>query len=691
MVGGDPGRVHLGWQYALCQPDPGPPPPRPAPAPVVKLDPGWLAAQRRVEAMLARPAWLGAATCALAAAACAGLWLAGLVPVALAACGTAVALAGTARGARSALAGRRRLGATIAAERRRVAAISAADRQRLAIRQAEHAVRFRAWQQHKTAFERQPHWFTVHLPADIDRVDIAGGTLAGWSALLTTIAAPRLSAGGEVTVVDMTEGAAAADLVTLAERSGVRPLVWVLPRDLPRLDLGAGLGTQALANVLALAVNSSADVSRVADLAADCALLERVIGVLAPDPGISRVTAALRVLADVGDPLADLRSGLITAAELEAVGTLYGRGAAERVVIERAWALESRLRRLDQLGTDQVSLPPSRLRVVSLDRRAGVVGNRMSGTYLTAALTHMLRQASPGRPWEHVLCLLGAERLSGDVIDLLVDACELARTGLVIGYRAIAGDVAARLGRGNAAVAFMRLGNGADAKTASELIGTEHKFVVGQLTDTVGTSFTDTWADSYTSSTGTSGTVGGSYSASQSLGGSRGRGTSRQGGFAPFGAFTGSSSAGTNYSLGETGSISWTEGVSTGTSWGLSLSRAVGENSSLGRTAQRSREFLVEPSELQRLPSSAVIVSYPSAAGRVVVLADANPAIVTLPEASQRSLDEVKAGYGQDSWPISEQVRTRYSAGHLPRQAEPGPRAVNLGPPPERLDWRRRR
>ena len=43
----------------------------------------------------------------------------------------------------------------------------------------------------------------VSLPGQIDRVDLAGGTLSGWSALLTMIAAPRLSAGGEVTVLDL--------------------------------------------------------------------------------------------------------------------------------------------------------------------------------------------------------------------------------------------------------------------------------------------------------------------------------------------------------------------------------------------------------------------------------------------------------------------------------------------------------
>jgi hypothetical protein len=360
-----------------------------------------------------------------------------------------------------------------------------------------------------------------------------------------------------------------------------------------------------------------------------------MLAVLGPGPRIATVNAALRALADVGDPRDDVRSGLLTTAQLDQVGTLFGRGAAERVVMERAFLLEARLRRLDALGAGQAPRPaaPVRLRVAALDRRAGVIGNRMLGTYLVAVLTHLLRQAAPGEPWAHVICLLGADRLGGDVLDRLADACETSRTGLVLAFRSIPPSVRARLGRGNAAVAFMRLGNGDDARAASELIGTEHRFVVSQITDTVGTSLTDTWGGNYTSTVGTADSVATSYSAGTTDGSSRGRGRS-QGGLAPFGDFNSSASRDSSYSVSESDSVSLTEGINSGTSWGVSLSRALGENASLGRTAQRSREFLVEADELQRLPPSAMIVSYPSRSGRSVVLADANPAIITLPSAS---------------------------------------------------------
>ena len=130
------------------------------------------------------------------------------------------------------------------------------------------------------------------------------------------------------------------------------------------------------------------------------------------------------------------------------------------------------------------------------------MGGKVLGTYLTVALTHLLRDTQPGRPWRHTLFVLGADKLRGDVLDRLSDACERSATGLVLAYRGIPPHVRQRLGRGNAAVAFMRLGNAEDAKAASEQLGTEHRFVLSQLTETIGVSVTDTTSSAYTSTTG---------------------------------------------------------------------------------------------------------------------------------------------------------------------------------------------
>ena len=667
-------RVYVGWQYAPLHPDPGPLPRRPAPPAAEQLNQGWVEAQRREDRRLTRPLILTGAAAAAAAGLVLALGLTGLLNAALTGLGLACLLAAAAACGRGIRRGERLLTERIAVEQDRVARIREVQQSRLAARQEQHAARVRAWEQRRDAFDRQNQWYAVSLPGQIDRVDLAGGTLSGWSALLTMIAAPRLSAGGEVTVLDLTEGAVARDLLAVAGRSGIEPLVWIMPGDLPRLDLGTGLGAAALADVLAATVAAGDELGASAPV--DQSILERVLGVLGDAAGIAQVTAALRVLAQVGDAREDLRAGLLSADQVDRLTALFGRGAADRVVIERAFAIESRLRKLERLGSGPAPLPPSRLRVASLDRRAGAVGNRVLGTYLTVTLTHLLRQSPAGRRWQQTLCVLGAERLGADVLDRLADACEVSRTGLVIGYRTIPAQVRERLGRGNAAVAFMRLGNAEDARVASEQIGAEHRFVVSQLTDTVGTSVTDTAGDSYTSTVGDSGSV----TDSESVTDTRGGGTARSSPDppAPLRPATGSRSRESSRSRATSDSRSITEGISSSTAWGISTSQAVADSATAARTAQRSREFLVEPHELQQLPPSAVIVTYAAPDGRRVVLADANPGIIALGNSTLLSLEEAVD---------AEARHADQDTGARP--AEPGEPPPNLGPPPERLDWRR--
>src|SRR5262249_3090854 len=197
-------------------------------------------------------------------------------------------------------------------------------------------------------------------------------------------------------------------------RSGFGPQVWVLPGDLPRLALGTGLGREATAELLAMTASEDEPASgpdtgaRRGDPVSDSAILDRVLAVLPDGAPICAVTAAPRALAQTGDPRSALRAGLLTAAELDQIASLYGRGAADRVVLGRAWALESRLRLLDELAADPLPQPDSRLRVAWLDQRAGELRNEVTGRYLVAALTQLLRRAPAGRPWAHTLCVLGA-------------------------------------------------------------------------------------------------------------------------------------------------------------------------------------------------------------------------------------------------------------------------------------------
>jgi hypothetical protein len=698
------GRLHLGWQYATVWPDPGPPPRRPTPPEPDRIDPGWLAAQRREENLLNRPlraACGGAAaiTAVLAASGLAG-WLNALVAALGAACAALLALLT----GHAFWQGERALRSRIDAERHRVSGLRADTERQLFAWQAEHAARVHAWQAHRAAYEQQKRWYAVTAPPGVQRVDVAGGTLSGWSAMLTTAGAYLLAAGGQVTVLDLTESAVALDLIAFASAGQCR--VRVLPDDLPELDPGLGLvpggfglSGRALADVLALTVSATEEHSSTKDLSSDGAILERVIGILGDRATIAGVTAALRTLAQIGDPAEDVAAELIDADQVDRVRTAFGSGAASRVVIDRAWTLASQLRTLAALGTGHSLDRQTALNVLALSRQAGALDGKVLAAYLPVSLAHILRQAGSGDGRVHTVFVLAAERLRTDVLDRLSDACERTGTGLVLAYRDLSPPVRQRLGRGDAAIGFMRLGNAEDAKAASEQIGTEHRFVLSQLTETVGESVTDTTTGSYTSTAGHSDSVTASQSVSESTSFGTSHGTSSERGVLPLGRASGSRGVQATDSHTDGTAESVTAGLSLSTSWGQSTSVAVGASESMAYAAQRSREFLVEQYELQRLPASAMILSYAGPAGRELVLADVNPGIGALASATTQTLSESLTMAPEQLPAVPEQ------SPRLPPPAQPPPAQAatpvqrnrfgteppNLGPPPPRLDWRRKR
>ena len=687
-------RLYLGWQYATPHPDPGPPPRRPTPPEHERLNPDWAAAQRREENLLNRPLKAALGVAVVIGAAAVVLGVVGWLPVLVAGLGVIICVLIAGLCGYAVRQGERALRSRMADERSRVGRIRAAQESQLFAWQAEHASRVREWQALRVAHAHQKRWYGVTVPGGIHRVDVAGGTLSGWSAMLTTAAAHRLAAGGEVTVLDLTEGSVALDLIAFARTSGIEPLVWVLPEDLPRLDLGTGLDARGLADVLALVASATEEHSSARDLSFDNAILERVIDALGGSATLASVTAALRSLAQVGDPRQDVAAGLLSTEQVDSLSTMFGRGAADRVVVERAWVLESQLRKLAAVGTAPVPLPASALRVVAISQHAGSVEGKVLAAYLAVGLTHTLRGARPGPPWQHTIFVLGADRLRGDTLDRLSDACESTGTGLVLGYRSVLPHVKQRLGRGNAAVAFMRLGNAEDAKAASEQLGTEHRFVLSQLTETIGLSVTDTTASSYTSTAGTTDSLATSWSVSDGTTRSTGRSRTDQGVLPLPAGVSRNAQTSDSRSTGESESVS--TGISTSTAWGMTTSRATGDSESLAIALGRSREFLIEQHELQQLPASAMIVTYAGPAGRQVVLADANPGIGGLAAATLLPLEEFPslpaAAAAPRPRPVPEpEVRgagetapSRWRSG----DDRPPP---NLGPPPARPDWRRRR
>ncbi|GLZ14623.1 hypothetical protein Acsp04_48580 [Actinomadura sp. NBRC 104425] len=604
-------RVYVGWRYAQVHPDPGPPPEPPEPAGLEP--PPAVPVPRPVEHMAGRPLRMAAGATGVGVALFVGCGLAGVLPwafagVALLACAIILGITGSALWREE-----RVIRARLAAERDRLERLRAERRRREEAAAREHEAAYRDWERRRRAYDSQREWYPVAVPPGVDRVDIVGGTLAGWSAAVTTMGASRLAVGARVTVIDLSEGAVAHDLLRLAADRGDDPLVWVLPADLPRLDATRGLGREALADVLSLVVGAGDEHGSTRDLSFDNSILERVIDVLRPagrrstaEPTIPQITAALRVLAQVGDPRDDLRRGLLTDDQLERLATMFGRDATDRIVVRRAWALEAQLRKLEKLATEPVRLPPSRLHVLSMDRRAGVLTNRILGTYVTTALTHRIRQSPPGGRWDHTLFLCGAEKLRGDVLDRLIDACEAAGTGLVLMYRSIPPHVRERLGRrGHAAVGFMRVGNPEDARVAADHIGAGQRLLVAEMTDSAGEALPDDVAAE-------------GYASTVAYARVRGDGLTDPV-WSPL--------------PGPADDAALARVIGSATAWG----RTVGAD---GAGKQRSRELLVEPHQLQELPPTAMVFTHAGGSGRRILLVDANPGIITLPTTHSMQFEE---------------------------------------------------
>ncbi|MFB4317444.1 hypothetical protein [Actinomadura sp. 21ATH] len=649
-------RVYVGWRYAQVHPDPGPPPGRPEPlepAPAVPV-----AERRPGEYLAVRPLRIAAYGAGVGIVLFLLCWVLGVLPWAFAAAAMCACVAVVGITGYLLWQDERAVRARIVRERLRGERERAAWQRRRDAAESEYVGAYEEWERRQREYAGQREWYPVAVPPDVDRVDVVGGTLAGWAAAVTTMGAARLAVGARVSVIDLSEGAVAHDLLRVAAARGDDPLVWVLPADLPRLDATRGLGPEALADVLSLVVSAGEEEGSTRDLSFDNSILERIIEVLGEGVTIPRITAALRVLAQVGDPRDDLRKGLLSEEELERVATLFGRDATDRIVVRRAWALEAQLRKLEKLAAEPVRLPPSRLHVVSMDRRAGVLTNRVLGTYVTTALTHRIREAPPGGRWDHTLFLCGAEKLRGDVLDRLIDACEATGTGLVLMYRSIPQHVRERLGRrGHAAVGFMRLGNPEDARVAAEHIGTDQPLLVAEITDSAGESLADVAAGSYASTV--------AYA--------RARGDELTDPvWSPLPEPADDDSA-------------LVEGISSATAWGRGLAATEDRRrGDTGELKQGFRELLVEPPQLQELPPTAMVFTHSGATGRRILMVDANPGIITLPTAHSIPFEEY----------LRQQERDGHSngtaAGEEPEEAAddvPLPAPTGEARPPQGFPW----
>ncbi len=450
----------------------------------------------------------------------------------------------------------------------------------------------RQWhdQQQQQAVDAMAEWGAAAPSPGTRRIDIIGGTMYGWEAVLTVFGGSLLATRGPMTLVDFTGEALSDELIELATGTGRSVRELRLPAQLAQFDLVADLTPDELVDGLVEAMYGDTQGADRASRSQDSMLLHEICGVLAPDLTMARLLAALRVLSDRPAQPA------LTTDETDRLLAL-APAAARAHQHPQLRRIEAFLRPLETMGVSATAPEPADLTCLVADGGGGNAQNELLKDLIVQWLSRQVRRSGP-QPGS--LVLLGADELHHRAIERLSTLCERRGIRLVLFYAHLREESLRTIGGGE--VALMRLGNHQEASQAAEFIGRGHRFVLSQITRTLGGEDTHTLADTY----GESETRGGSTETSRA-----GRHFSRR--------------RGTNWSR----SRNWsqTESVARGTNW------------SDAESAQRVYEYAVEPRVLQDLPEYAMILVKGEGRGSVVQAVEVDPAIVTLPRVSMKPLE----------------------------------------------------
>ncbi|MEV7161391.1 hypothetical protein ACIF6I_06355 [Streptomyces microflavus] len=502
----------------------------------------------------------------------------------------------------------------------RAAARSAARRRRERLVK-EYQDRVAAWQLVIAEHDAQQRllaagvdiWYPLRLESRPSRIDVFGGTGNGWASLLTTVCGPLLGAGQAVLVLDFSQQSVALELAVLAAHRDVPVAHAPLPAATVTADLLAGSTPEELGECFAEALQSMRPDGAEVDLhTIDADLIETTARALAAPVTYARLAAGLRVLLRIYEPGED--GGPLSTDEVTALTRaidLVGQG--ERVQNELRYVrglMESMAKAPAQAGVlaDPAALwQPGQLAVLATD---DLVERRKDLTDRIAffQLLHQLRQRrfTAGG----MLVIAGADRLGRNALESMARQARSAGIRLMLLFEHLREDTVKIVGGSDSATVLMRIGNGNEARDAAQFVGQGYKFLVNQLTKQVGETLTE----------GRGGSYGEQDGESTSHGANKGGSLSHSG----FLNSTSGRSWGTSKTFTTSLSRSWQETVNTSTARSITH----GENLS------RVYEFTVEPTQLQALPTTGMVVVEAGPSGRRVVFADCNPGITGLPRLS---------------------------------------------------------
>lgn len=453
------------------------------------------------------------------------------------------------------------------------------------------------WSARKAAFERDeqlrveqlPEWRAVPPGPGTRRVDIIGGSLWGWEALLTVFGASLLSTRGAMTLVDLSGEAVSRELLSLAGDNGMSVDLLLLPNDLAESDLLVGLDGRQLVDALVESMHADSDTASRADRAMDDRILTSICEALGDDLSMARLAAALRVLTDEpGDPSA------LTPQERRHIGEELFGDETRRQLHPRLRRIEAYIHPLVGLGTRRGARDAATLTCLA----ATTDGRNARSELLNDLIVQwLIRRVAAGADELRTLVIAGADEVPRRHIERLSDLCERRDVRLVLLFRHLRDASVQTVGGG--AVGFMRLANHEEARQAADFIGRQHTFAVTRVTRTLGGNETHSTADAE----GVSDSDGRASHGLLGLLGPRLRVWSRN------------------------ESRNW----SVTRNWSQTRSVAEGINWSDATSQERVYEYAVEPRALQDLPDYAMLLVQWQPTGSVVVPVECNPDLISLP------------------------------------------------------------
>jgi hypothetical protein len=433
-------------------------------------------------------------------------------------------------------------------------------------------------------------WGAARTSPGVRRIDVIGGNLWGWEALLTVFGTSVLATRGGLTVLDLSGEAVSGELAQLASANGISVEVQQLPADLPDCALLVGLSRDELVNTLVEAMHGGAQRADRMVRSVDHRILERIIEALGDDCSMARIVAGVRVAMSEPGDTPELRPH----ERLRIADELFSDQYRQQVH-ENLRRIEALLFPLRSLGSNRRDRPAAQLTCVAVTG-----GHGAQSELLNDLVVQWLAHRTTAQPDAvRTMIIAGGDDLHRQHIERLADVCDRRSVRLVMLFRHLREASLQVLGAG--AVAIMKLGNHEEATRAADFIGRQHKFVLTSLTSTLG------GGETHGTSTNESETVG--YGTTRST---------------------------TNSSPQPTKSLSHSRNTSR--TWGTSESYSASTNWTNAEARSRVYEYTVEPRTLQDLPDYGMLLVESSPRGPVIRAVECNPDIISLARVSMDPL-----------------------------------------------------